>query len=110
MEALMMMALMLVGVHWILDYPLQGDFLANAKFNGPLRFYHLVAHAGIQGTGVAVVFFVFIGPQAVWFGLSEWLAHIVIDELKVRGKTTFAVDQALHVICKALWLAIVFAA
>jgi hypothetical protein len=109
MEQMLMMALMLIGAHWLCDYPLQGPFLSEAKVNGPLRFYHLVAHAGIHGTGVAVVLFVFIGPQAVWFGLAEWLAHTVIDELKVRGKTSFAVDQALHVICKLVWLAIIFA-
>ncbi|PCK86357.1 hypothetical protein CPT32_13150 [Rhizobium sophoriradicis] len=40
-----------------------------------------------------------------WLGLLEWLAHTTIDEAKVRGKTTFAQDQALHIACKAAWLA-----
>ncbi|MEH7901937.1 hypothetical protein [Rhizobium laguerreae] len=35
----------------------------------------------------------------------EWLAHTTIDEAKVRGKTTFAQDQALDITCKAIWLA-----
>jgi hypothetical protein len=104
MEAMLMLAVLLLGAHWVCDYPLQGDFLANAKFNGPLRFYHLVAHAGIHGSSVALV------TGNVWLGLAEWLAHTSIDELKVKGKTSFALDQALHIICKVVWLAIVAAA
>lgn len=52
-----------------------------------------------QGAGVAVV------TGNIWLGLFEWLAHTMIDEAKVRGKTTFAQDQALHIACKAVWLA-----
>lgn len=102
-EHYMMLALMLLGAHWICDYPLQGQFLSDAKAKGPLRFYHLIAHAGIQGAGVALV------TANVWLGLAEWVLHTLIDEAKVRGKTTFAQDQALHIACKALWLIIIFA-
>lgn len=104
MENILMLALLLLGAHWLCDYPLQGQFLSDAKAKGPLRFYHLVAHAGIQGAAVAVV------TGNVWLGLAEWLAHTAIDEAKVRGKTTFAQDQALHIACKAVWLLIVLAA
>lgn len=100
MHDVLMLALMLTGAHWVCDYPLQGQFLSDAKVNGPLRFYHLVAHAGIQGAAVALV------TGNVWLGLAEWLAHTAIDEAKVRGKTTFALDQALHITCKAVWLLI----
>ncbi|MGR9441675.1 DUF3307 domain-containing protein [Rhizobium leguminosarum] len=101
-EQVLMLALMLIGAHWLCDYPLQGQFLSDAKAKGPLRFYHLVAHAGIQGAAVAAV------TANVWLGLAEWVAHTVIDELKVRGRTTFAQDQALHIVCKALWLTVMF--
>jgi len=100
METTAYLGLMLLAAHWVADYPLQGDFLATAKFKGPLRFYHLVAHAGIHGGAVALV------TGSVWLGLAEWLAHTIIDELKVKGKTSFAVDQALHIACKAAWLLI----
>ncbi|TWD58094.1 uncharacterized protein DUF3307 [Agrobacterium vitis] len=96
---LLNLALMLLGAHWVCDYPLQGDFLASAKQNGPLRLYHLVAHAGIHSAAVALV------TGNVWIGLAEWAAHTVIDELKVRGKTSFAFDQAMHLVCKVVWLA-----
>jgi len=102
MESMLMMALMLIGAHWLCDYPLQGPFLSDAKQNGPLRFYHLVAHAGIQGAAVVLV------TGNIWLGLAEWAAHTVIDEAKVRGKTSFAVDQALHIGCKAVWLVVLF--
>lgn len=101
MHDVLMLALMLLGAHWLCDYPLQGPFLSEAKAKGPLRFYHLVAHAGIQGAGVALV------TGNVWIGLAEWAVHTAIDEAKVRGKTTFALDQVLHIACKALWLVII---
>lgn len=103
MENMLMLALMLIGAHWLCDYPLQGQFLSDAKANGPLRVYHLVAHAGIQGAAVALV------TGNVWLGLAEWAAHTVIDELKVKGLTTFAIDQALHIACKVAWLSVIFA-
>jgi hypothetical protein len=97
-ETVLTLALMLLAMHWLCDYPLQGQFLSDAKQSGPLRVYHLIAHSGIQGAGVALV------TANVWLGLLEWLIHAIIDEAKVRGKTTFAQDQALHIGCKALWL------
>ena len=101
MESILMLAVMLLGAHWVCDYPLQGDFLATAKQKGPLRFYHLVAHAGIHGAAVALV------TGNVWLGLAEWLAHTLIDESKVKGHTTFAQDQTAHIVCKIAWLLIV---
>jgi len=91
-------AFYLLAAHWLADYPLQGDFLAKAKQAGPMQFYHLVAHAGIQGAAVALV------TGSLWLGLAEWAAHTIIDEAKVKGKTSFVVDQALHIACKAVWL------
>lgn len=90
-----MLILFLLSAHWLCDYPLQGPFLSEAKVKGPLRFYHLVAHAGIHGGAVALV------TGSLTLGLVEWALHTVIDEAKVRGATSFAVDQALHIACKA---------
>lgn len=98
-EAVLQLALFLLAAHWVADYPLQGDFLASAKQKGPLRFYHLVAHAGVQAGAVALV------TGSVWLGLIEWALHTAIDEAKVKGKTTFAADQALHISCKAFYVA-----
>lgn len=99
MESLLMLGLMLLAAHWVVDYPLQGEFLSTAKAKGPLRAYHLIAHAGIHGGAVALV------TGNVWLGLIEWALHTVIDEAKVKGRTSFAADQALHLICKAAYVA-----
>ncbi|TIL30086.1 MAG: DUF3307 domain-containing protein [Mesorhizobium sp.] len=93
------MALLLLAGHWVADYPLQGDFLATAKAQGPLRVYHLAAHAGIHAGAVALV------TGSVWLGLSEFVAHAIIDENKTHRRISFATDQALHIACKAAWLA-----
>ncbi|MEH7834458.1 MULTISPECIES: hypothetical protein [Rhizobium] len=79
------------------DHPVRPRVVG--KQSGPLRVYHLTAHSGIQGAGVAVV------TGNMWLGLLEWLAHTTIDEAKVRGRTTFAQALALHIFCKAVWLA-----
>ena len=96
-----MLLLMLLAAHWVADYPLQGDFLAKAKFQGPLRAYHLVAHAGIHGGAVALV------TGSVTLGLVEWALHTIIDELKVKGVTTFEVDQFLHIVCKLAYFLLI---
>ncbi|TLX12129.1 hypothetical protein [Rhizobium sp. MHM7A] len=77
---------------------MEGQFLSDAKQSGPLRVYHLIAHSGIQGAGVALV------TGNIWLGLLEWLPHTMIGEAKVRRKTTFAQDKALHIACKLAWL------
>lgn len=97
-EILFSTLFLLLAAHWVADYPLQGDFLSNAKQKGPLRVYHLIAHAGIHGGAVMII-------TGSWIlGVTEWIAHTIIDELKIRGKTTFAVDQFLHISCKIVYV------
>lgn len=100
MEIVFTIFLLLLVGHWLADYPLQGDFLAKAKQDGPLRVYHLIAHSGIHAGFVMII-------TGSWIlSLTEWVTHTIIDELKVRGKTSFAVDQALHIFCKIIYVAI----
>ncbi len=89
---------LMIAAHFVADYPLQGDFLAKAKADGPLRLWHLFGHSAIHGGAVMLI------TGSVALGIFETLAHTAIDEMKVRGQTTFAQDQILHVICKVLWL------
>lgn len=103
MEILLTTLLLLLAAHWVADYPLQGDFLATAKSQGPLRVYHLVAHAGIHGGAVLLV------TGSLVLGLIEWIAHTIIDELKVKGKTSFAIDQGLHIAFKILYIVFIVA-
>lgn len=94
------LALLIAG-HFVADYPLQGDFLAKAKAQGPLRVWHLFGHSAIHGGVVLLV------TGSLLLCALETLAHVVIDETKVRGRISFATDQALHIGCKLLWLALI---
>lgn len=92
---------LMIAAHFVCDYPLQGDFLARAKREGPLRVWHLFGHSAIHGGAVLI-----ITGSPVLFAL-ETMAHMLIDESKVRGRTSFSTDQALHIGCKALWFALI---
>lgn len=99
----------LVVGHALADYPLQGDFLARAKnrsasIPGFPWWQALTAHAVIHGGVVAYI------TGFIWLGVAEIVAHWIIDDLKCRGKIGLNTDQALHIICKALWALVVIGA
>lgn len=96
---------LLVFAHMLGDYPLQGDFLAKAKNRlAPLVavpwYQAMAAHSVIHGGLVGVV------TGSIWLGLAETVVHAWIDDLKCRDKITFNQDQALHILCKLLWVAL----
>lgn len=96
--------LLLIGLHALCDYPLQGDFLARGKSHrNPLPgvpwYQCLFAHAAIHGLAVGIV----LGP---WFGVSEFAAHAMTDYLKSSGVFSFNVDQGIHLGCKLTWVAL----
>jgi hypothetical protein len=95
---------LLVG-HAVCDYPLQGDFLARGKnHKNPIPtipwYQCLAAHALIQAGAVSLV------TGSVVLGVAEFCTHALIDYGKCDGRYGLNVDQALHVLCKVLWLAI----
>ena len=92
---------LLIAAHFVADYPLQGDFLARTKAEGPLRVWHLFGHSAIHGGAVLLV------TGSLLLFVLETAAHMLIDENKVHGRTTFAQDQALHLICKIIWLGLI---
>lgn len=100
---MLMLILTLVFVHFLMDYPLQGDFLARAKNRmNPIPhvpWYHAMsAHAFLHAGAVYIV----LGMW--WIALLEFIAHFVIDDLKCRGELTYHQDQMLHVGCKIAWV------
>lgn len=104
-QATTLFALLLVG-HALADYPLQGDFLARAKnrtapIPGVPWYQALFAHAAIHGGFVGVI------TGSVWLGLAEFVIHAAIDDAKCRGWISYNTDQALHIACKTLWVAII---
>lgn len=86
--------------HYILDYPLQGDFLAQTKGK---YFYSLFAHSMIYGVGMALAL-KFLGVFAIWKAIVLVVSHIIIDYKKATAKnkdralTTYLyIDQSLHI-------------
>lgn len=107
MAALQTLALLLAG-HAVADYPLQGDFLAKAKNRANpipgVPWYHgLLPHAAIHGGFVGVI------TGSLMLGIAEFLVHCWIDDTKCMGRITYNQDQALHVICKVLWVVLLLA-
>jgi hypothetical protein len=95
----------LVAGHALCDYPLQGDFLARAKnraapLPGVPWYQALGSHAAIHGGAVALI------TGVPMLGLCEAALHAFIDDLKCTGRIGFNADQALHVVCKAVWAAV----
>jgi len=103
-----MLFLLLAG-HAVADYPLQGQFLAEAKNRhtmlGKVYWPHaLAAHSVIHGGFVTAI----TGSAAL--GLAEALAHGVTDWMKCEGRFGLNTDQAIHIACKIAWFTLAIAA
>ncbi|MBP7949221.1 MAG: DUF3307 domain-containing protein [Verrucomicrobiales bacterium] len=110
---------MVIG-HALADYPLQGKFLAIKKNRhiktvdytgeGPasLWVYCLSAHSLVHAGTVWVILAGFGQPHAVWFAFAEFVLHWIIDFAKCERWTNFHQDQALHMICKGLYLLVLW--
>lgn len=95
----MILLFQLIGMHFVNDYPLQGDFIGKFKnrhiLGCPVPWWHLMtAHSFIHGFGV------FLLTQSITLALIETIAHFIIDVLKCEGYTDINVDQLLHIFCK----------
>jgi hypothetical protein len=91
--------------HFLVDYPLQGDFLAKGKnFNTPIPgvpwYWCMSAHCAIQAGAVWLI-------TGSWIlALFEFTAHFAIDSFKCDGALSFTADQVLHLSCKIFWAAL----
>lgn len=95
---------LLVG-HFVADYPLQTDFVAKHKSRRNSLaavpwYYVLTGHAATHAAAVA------LATGLPTLGAVEFVAHWLIDWGKCEGRTGIHADQALHVACKLLWLAL----
>ena len=89
--------------HALADYPLQGDYLSKAKAGlipGANRHYALFMHSSIHAG------LVFLISHSYIITAGELLIHYVTDELKVKHKISYALDQAIHLTCKVIWAAL----
>ena len=98
----------LLIIHALLDFPLQGDSVAinkNPHANTPLQkfvpwYYWMGSHALVHGGGVLLV------TGSTLLALLETFAHFIIDLGKCHLKYSIHVDQALHLVCKIIWVLI----
>ena len=99
---------LLIGAHFLADYPLQGDFLARGKNRTApipgIPFWHpLAAHSAIHGLFVGLI------TGSLILALAEAIIHAITDDAKCRGVFGYNADQAIHLACKGAWvLALVF--
>lgn len=102
----------LVACHALADFPFQSEAIAinknrNAKTDLQKHvpyYYWLGAHSLTHGLLVAFFTGSFI------LGALETVCHYVIDFMKCEGKFSIHVDQILHVLCKMVWILLMFAA
>jgi hypothetical protein len=92
-------------LHFIADFPLQGEFLANMKGKYDyLLFAHSIIWAGVIMFGL-----MYFGKLHEWHFFFLWFGHYWIDRWKARkADKTFAltkdlwIDQGLHFIQLAI--------
>jgi hypothetical protein len=100
------LGLLIVG-HALADYPLQATWIATTKSHrdphpsGYPWYQSLTAHSVIHGGFVGVI------TGMLWLGLLETTVHWIIDYFKSDGRFGVNVDQALHIVFKVIWAAVV---
>jgi len=111
---------LLVG-HSLADYPLQGNLLSRAKRSDsglPMPSWLALATHSLIHAGVVALL-----TSSIWLGLAEFALHYLIDYAKCNRwfnhawpgsweaaadeRRAFTIDQALHVVCKLAWAAMV---
>lgn len=109
--AVQLLLAFLIG-HALCDFPLQGEYLANGKnWRSLKRLQDPSRPPQIWVTCMAAHCLIHAG--AIWFiigsplvAVAEFALHFCIDVAKCRGMTTLNQDQALHVLCKVVYVAV----
>lgn len=90
--------LILIGLHFIADFPLQGSFIADMKGK---RLYILFAHAFIYAFAISIGL-AYLGAYADWKMAVILITHMAIDKWKSSQDEAhwnlIYIDQALHMI------------
>lgn len=87
-------------IHFIADFPLQGDYLARNKVRSTAGSHSewlvaLCAHSAIHAGGVWII------TGSSMLASVELILHGLIDLAKGERKLSLLADQALHLCCKA---------
>ena len=93
-----MLFVTLLCTHFLLDFAIQGDFVAKYKArtvddsNNVMWKWVLTAHAASHTLPVLIL------TQSVLLGLVMFISHFIIDFLKCEQKINFNQDQTLHIL------------
>lgn len=102
--------LLLYAAHGLADYPLQGEFMSQAK-NRHSKMEELMpghwpfvlsSHAAIHGAFVGLITGVW------WLGVAEFVVHWITDFAKCEKWIGIKTDQAIHILSKILWVVILY--
>lgn len=96
----------LLAVHWFFDFPGQGQFLSDIKNKQVPVFpwwYGLTAHSMIQAAATYGMVWMFSPELAFQLALFEFIAHWLIDWIRVEKKVSAMGDQLAHLACKLLY-------
>ena len=92
----------LLCTHFLLDFAIQGDFVAKYKArivegsDNVIWKWVLTAHAASHTLPVLLL------TQSVLLGLIMFISHFIIDFLKCEQKINFNQDQTLHILVIAV--------
>jgi hypothetical protein len=98
MVGLITLFVTLLCTHFLLDFAIQGDFVAKYKARivdekeNVFWKWVLTAHAASHTLPVLIL------TQSVLLGLLMFTSHFVIDFLKCEQKINFNQDQTLHIL------------
>ena len=98
MVGLITLFVTLLCAHFLLDFAIQGDFVAKYKArtvddsNNVMWKWVLTAHAASHTLPVLLL------TQSVLLGMVMFVSHFVIDFLKCEQKINFNQDQTLHIL------------
>lgn len=98
--------LLIFGLHYIADFPLQGEFLAKMKGK---RIYLLFAHSMIYAT-VLSMGLIFFNVFTIWKFFALLISHMLIDGWKASKPQDekywhlIYYDQSAHLIINILLL------
>jgi len=94
--------ILLFAGHALCDYPLQGQFLSDAKNHrrpnvsehwARALFAHSMIHCGM----------VYLVTGSVILALAELVIHAATDWAKCDGRISSTADQGIHYACKIAW-------
>lgn len=105
-----LLALFVFG-HFLADWPLQTKFMATYKVPMSMKGWQwvLLGHSGTHGAmvGGALLLAGYDLNLAIWFAIIETALHALIDMTKATLNFSLHTDQALHGLCKLLYVGLI---